>query len=306
MPLIETRDLWKTYVMGDEEIHALKGVSISIERGEYVAIMGPSGSGKSTLMNLIGCLDTPSKGTYLLNDKEVSLMNDNELARIRNEEIGFVFQTFNLLPRATALHNVELPLVYAGMGKKERLEQAKAAIEKVELTHRMTHKPNELSGGQRQRVAIARALVNNPSILLADEPTGNLDSKTGVEIMALFARLHQGGNTIILVTHEADIAAYAHRVIAIRDGQVERDVRQQAARARCSGCTRSRFLLRHDARRGLEAAIVRVGRVAPRASIVAGKELLVHPRRHQYPSAGSLERHRHDVVERNRPGSDRG
>ena len=213
--------------MGDEEIHALKGVSIAIERGEYVAIMGPSGSGKSTLMNLIGCLDTPSKGTYLLNEKEVSLMNDNELARIRNEEIGFVFQTFNLLPRATALHNVELPLVYAGMSKKDRLEQAKAAIEKVELTHRMTHKPNELSGGQRQRVAIARALVNNPSILLADEPTGNLDSKTGVEIMALFARLHQGGNTIIVVTHEADIAAYAHRVIAIRDGQVERDVRQQ-------------------------------------------------------------------------------
>ena len=227
MALIETRDLWKTYVMGDEEIHALRGVSISIERGEYIAIMGPSGSGKSTLMNLIGCLDTPSKGTYLLNEKLVSQMNDNELARIRNEEIGFVFQTFNLLPRATALHNVELPLVYAGMRKKARLEQAKAAIEKVELTHRMTHKPNELSGGQRQRVAIARALVNNPSILLADEPTGNLDSKTGVEIMALFARLHQGGNTIILVTHEAEIAAYAHRVIAIRDGQVERDVRQQ-------------------------------------------------------------------------------
>ena len=227
MALIETRDLWKTYQMGDEEIHALKGVSIAIERGEYVAIMGPSGSGKSTLMNLIGCLDTPSKGTYLLNEKEVSQMNDNELARIRNEEIGFVFQTFNLLPRATALHNVELPLVYAGISKKDRLEQAKAAIEKVELTHRMSHKPNELSGGQRQRVAIARALVNNPSILLADEPTGNLDSKTGVEIMALFARLHQGGNTIIVVTHEADIAAYAHRVIAIRDGQVERDVRQQ-------------------------------------------------------------------------------
>jgi putative ABC transport system ATP-binding protein len=227
MALIETRDLWKTYVMGDEEIHALKGVSIAIERGEYVAIMGPSGSGKSTLMNLIGCLDTPSKGTYLLNGKEVSLMNDNELARIRNEEIGFVFQTFNLLPRATALHNVELPLVYAGISKKDRLEQAKAAIEKVELTHRMTHKPNELSGGQRQRVAIARALVNNPSILLADEPTGNLDSKTGIEIMGLFARLHHGGNTIIVVTHEADIAAYAHRVIAIRDGQVERDVKQQ-------------------------------------------------------------------------------
>ncbi len=213
--------------MGDETIHALKGVSISIERGEYVAIMGPSGSGKSTLMNLIGCLDTPSKGTYLLNEKEVSQMNDNELARIRNEEIGFVFQTFNLLPRATALHNVELPLVYAGIGKADRIAQAKAAIEKVELTHRMTHRPNELSGGQRQRVAIARALVNNPSILLADEPTGNLDSKTGVEIMGLFARLHQGGNTIIVVTHEPDIAAYAHRVIAIRDGQVERDVRQQ-------------------------------------------------------------------------------
>ncbi len=226
MALIETRDLWKTYVMGDEEIHALRGVSIQIERGEYVAIMGPSGSGKSTLMNLIGCLDTPSKGTYLLNGKEVSLMNDNELARIRNEEIGFVFQTFNLLPRATALHNVELPLVYAGISKKDRLERAKGSIEKVELTSRMNHKPNELSGGQRQRVAIARALVNNPSILLADEPTGNLDSKTGVEIMALFARLHQGGNTIILVTHEADIAAYAHRVIAIRDGQVEKDVKQ--------------------------------------------------------------------------------
>ncbi|MBM3809215.1 MAG: ABC transporter ATP-binding protein [Acidimicrobiia bacterium] len=227
MALIETRDLWKTYQMGDEEIHALRGVTISIERGEYVAIMGPSGSGKSTLMNLIGCLDSPSKGTYLLNGKEASQMNDNELARIRNEEIGFVFQTFNLLPRATALHNVELPLVYAGISKAARLAQAQAAIEKVELTPRMTHKPNELSGGQRQRVAIARALVNNPSILLADEPTGNLDSKTGVEIMGLFARLHQGGNTIIVVTHEADIAAYAHRVIAIRDGQVERDVKQQ-------------------------------------------------------------------------------
>jgi putative ABC transport system ATP-binding protein len=226
MALIETRNLWKTYVMGDEEIHALKGVSLSIERGEYVAIMGPSGSGKSTLMNLIGCLDTPSQGTYLLNNKEVSTMKDDELARIRNEEIGFVFQTFNLLPRATALHNVELPLVYAGMSKKARLEQAESALKRVELSHRMGHRPNELSGGQRQRVAIARALVNNPSILLADEPTGNLDSKTGVEIMALFARLHAGGNTIIVVTHEPDIAAYAHRVISIRDGQVEKDYTQ--------------------------------------------------------------------------------
>jgi putative ABC transport system ATP-binding protein len=228
MALIETRDLWKTYVMGSEEIHALRGVSIAIERGEYVAIMGPSGSGKSTLMNLIGCLDTPSKGTYLLNGKEVSQMNDNELARIRNEEIGFVFQTFNLLPRATALHNVELPLVYAGVPSRERQERARTALQKVELTERMTHRPNELSGGQRQRVAIARALVNNPSILLADEPTGNLDSKTGAEIMALFARLHQAGNTIVLVTHEADVAAFAHRTISIRDGQVEKDVRQAA------------------------------------------------------------------------------
>ncbi len=228
MALIETKDLWKTYTMGDEEIHALRGVSIQIEKGEYVAIMGPSGSGKSTLMNLIGCLDTPSKGTYLLNGKEASTMNDNELARIRNEEIGFVFQTFNLLPRATALHNVELPLVYAGISSKARLERAKAALEKVELGPRMNHKPNELSGGQRQRVAIARALVNNPSILLADEPTGNLDSKTGVEIMALFERLHSAGNTIVLVTHEADVAAHAHRQILIRDGQVEKDVRRAA------------------------------------------------------------------------------
>jgi putative ABC transport system ATP-binding protein len=224
MPIIETQDLWKTYIMGSEEIHALRGVSISIENGDYVAIMGPSGSGKSTLMNLIGCLDTPSKGSYLLNGKEVAQMNDNELARIRNEEIGFVFQTFNLLPRATALHNVELPLVYAGVSAKERQERAREALRKVELENRMTHRPNELSGGQRQRVAIARALVNNPSILLADEPTGNLDSKTGIEIMALFDRLHQAGNTIVLVTHEADIAAHAHRTIAIRDGGVERDV----------------------------------------------------------------------------------
>ena len=229
MALIETQDLWKTYVMGSEEIHALRGASIQIERGEYVAIMGPSGSGKSTLMNLIGCLDTPSKGSYLLNGKQVSQMNDNELARIRNEEIGFVFQTFNLLPRASALHNVELPLVYAGIPAKDRQIRAKAALEKVELSERMNHRPNELSGGQRQRVAIARALVNNPSILLADEPTGNLDSKTGSEIMALFDRLHDAGNTIILVTHEADIAAYARRAVHLRDGQVEKDVRQSSA-----------------------------------------------------------------------------
>ena len=225
MGIIETRDLWKTYVMGSEEIHALRGVNIEIDKGEYVAIMGPSGSGKSTLMNLIGCLDTPTKGSYLLNGKQVSQMNDNELARIRNEEIGFVFQTFNLLPRASALHNVELPLIYAGVASKDRQERAKDALRKVELESRMTHRPNELSGGQRQRVAIARALVNNPSILLADEPTGNLDSKTGVEIMALFDRLHSGGNTIILVTHEPDIAAHAHRIVHIRDGQVEKDVK---------------------------------------------------------------------------------
>ena len=228
MALIEVRDLWKTYVMGSEEIHALQGVSIQIERGEYVAIMGPSGSGKSTLMNLIGCLDTPTKGSYLLNEKQVSQMNDNELAQIRNEEIGFVFQTFNLLPRASALQNVELPLVYGGVAHRDRQARAKAALEKVELGSRMTHKPNELSGGQRQRVAIARALVNNPSILLADEPTGNLDSKTGNEIMALFARLHNTGNTIVLVTHEAEIAAYAHRTIHLRDGKVENDVRRAA------------------------------------------------------------------------------
>jgi putative ABC transport system ATP-binding protein len=228
MALIETVDLWKTYSMGSEQIHALQGVSIHIERGEYVAIMGPSGSGKSTLMNLIGCLDTPSKGSYLLNEKQVSRMNDNELARIRNEEIGFVFQTFNLLARATALHNVELPLIYAGVPAKERQGRAREALEKVDLGTRMTHRPNELSGGQRQRVAIARALVNKPSILLADEPTGNLDSKTGVEIMAIFDKLHDAGHTIVLVTHEADIAAFALRTIHLRDGQVERDVMRAA------------------------------------------------------------------------------
>jgi putative ABC transport system ATP-binding protein len=228
MSLIQTNDLWKTYQMGTEEVHALRGVSIGIERGEYVAIMGPSGSGKSTLMNLIGCLDTPTKGTYMLNGKQAGLMNDDELARIRNEEIGFVFQTFNLLPRATALHNVELPLIYAGITSKTRRERATQALEKVELGNRMHHKPNELSGGQRQRVAIARALVNNPSILLADEPTGNLDSKTGVEIMGVFQKLHDAGNTIILVTHEPDVAAYAQRAIHIRDGQVEKDVSRAA------------------------------------------------------------------------------
>lgn len=223
--MIRTSDIWKTYVMGDEEIHALRGVSFEIKRGEYVAIIGPSGSGKSTLMNMIGCLDTPTKGEYWLNGKLVSQMDDDELAHIRNKEIGFVFQTFNLLPRATALHNVELPLIYNGTPSTERLEKAKKALESVELGHRMTHKPNELSGGQRQRVAIARALVNNPSIILADEPTGNLDSKTSVEIMNLLERLHERGNTIILVTHEPDIASHAHRVLTILDGQISKDER---------------------------------------------------------------------------------
>jgi len=221
--VIRTYDLWKTYTMGDQTIHAVSGVDIEIKRGEYVAIMGPSGSGKSTLMNLIGCLDTPTKGQYFINGHLVSDMTDDELARIRNKEIGFVFQTFNLLPRATALHNVELPLIYAGMSSTERLARAKQAMRQVDLEQRMLHKPNELSGGQRQRVAVARALVNNPSILLADEPTGNLDTATGNEIMALFERLHTDGNTIILVTHEHDIAQHAWRIIHIRDGKIEKD-----------------------------------------------------------------------------------
>jgi len=209
--------------MGAESVHALQGLSVSIDQGEFVAIMGPSGSGKSTLMNLIGCLDTPSKGTYMLNQQNVSQMNDDELARIRNQEIGFVFQTFNLLPRASALHNVELPLIYAGVPLSTRKNRAIEALKLVELEDRMNHRPNELSGGQRQRVAIARALVNDPSIVLADEPTGNLDSKTGVEIMTVFERLHRKGHTIILITHEVDIAKHAHRVIHILDGTVERD-----------------------------------------------------------------------------------
>jgi putative ABC transport system ATP-binding protein len=223
--VIKTEDLWKSYEMGTEQLHALRGVGIEIGKGEYVAIMGPSGSGKSTLMNLIGCLDTPTRGNYWLAGRLVSQLDDDALAYIRNKEIGFVFQTFNLLPRATALHNVELPMIYNGTPSAERLERAKQALAQVDLTERMMHKPNELSGGQRQRVAIARALVNNPSILLADEPTGNLDSATGEEIMALFSRLHQSGNTIILVTHEHDIAAHAHREIRLRDGKVEKDER---------------------------------------------------------------------------------
>ena len=223
MALIETQELWKTYEMGSEKIHALRGASLKIEKGEYVAIMGPSGSGKSTLMNLIGCLDTPSQGHYILNNKDVSNMDDDELANIRNREIGFVFQTFNLLPRATALHNVELPLIYNGSSTDERKEKAIKALTRVELGDRVTHKPNELSGGQRQRVAIARALVNDPSLILADEPTGNLDSKTSIEIMRLFDELHKQGNTIIIVTHERDIALHAHRVISILDGQIATD-----------------------------------------------------------------------------------
>jgi putative ABC transport system ATP-binding protein len=221
--VVRTYNLWKTYIMGDQEINAVSGVDIEIKRGEYVAIMGPSGSGKSTLMNLIGCLDTASSGQYYINGNLVSEMSDDALARIRNKEVGFVFQTFNLLPRASSLHNVELPLIYAGVSSEQRLEKARAALKAVDLEKRMYHKPNELSGGQRQRVAIARALVNNPSILLADEPTGALDSATGNEIMGLFERLYQQGSTIILVTHEHDIALHAHRIIHIRDGKIERD-----------------------------------------------------------------------------------
>jgi len=223
--MIRTENLWKTYEMGSIQVNALCGVSFEIHRGEYVAIMGPSGSGKSTLMNLIGCLDTPTKGQYWLNSRLVSELSDDELAYIRNKEIGFVFQTFNLLARATALHNVELPLIYNGTPAAERREKAEDALRKVELTARMHHKPNELSGGQRQRVAVARALVNSPSIILADEPTGNLDTATGDEIMNLFDRLQQAGNTIVLVTHERDIAARAHRIISVRDGKVAQDER---------------------------------------------------------------------------------
>jgi putative ABC transport system ATP-binding protein len=222
-PVIQLQEIGRTYKVGSETVHALKSVSLEINRNEYVALMGPSGSGKSTLMNILGCLDTPSRGRYLLSSNDVSRMEDNELAEIRNKEIGFVFQTFNLLPRSTALENVALPLIYAGWSKTKRNERAMEVLEQVSLSNRATHKPNELSGGQRQRVAIARALVNNPSIILADEPTGNLDSKTSYEIMALFEEIHKKGNTIILVTHEEDIARHAHRIIRLKDGLVETD-----------------------------------------------------------------------------------
>jgi putative ABC transport system ATP-binding protein len=225
MPVINIKNMTKVYQLGSEEVHALRGVDFQVERNEYVAIMGPSGSGKSTLMNMIGCLDTPSSGLYELNNQNVSDMSDNELARIRNKEIGFVFQTFNLLPRSNSLHNVELPLIYAGVPAAARKEKAAESLKKVGLGERIMHKPNELSGGQRQRVAVARALVNDPSIILADEPTGNLDSKTGEEIMALFNDLYNAGNTIIVVTHEESIAEHSHRIIRLRDGLVESDKR---------------------------------------------------------------------------------
>jgi putative ABC transport system ATP-binding protein len=221
--LISTKDLWKIYHLGKQEVKALCGVSLTIAYNEFLAIMGPSGSGKSTLMNLLGCLDTPSKGEYYLKDKEVSTLSENELARIRNEEIGFVFQVFNLLPRATAFHNVELPLIYKGAAKKERKEKVRRALEMVEISGRMNHRPSELSGGERQRVAIARALVNEPSLLLADEPTGNLDSKTGQEILNLFRKIHNQGNTVIIVTHDKDIAYHAQRIIYLKDGMIERE-----------------------------------------------------------------------------------
>lgn len=221
--LITIKEIGRKYVIGSEVIHALKSVSLDINKGEFVALMGPSGSGKSTLMNILGCLDTPSKGDYILNGTNVSQMTDNELAEVRNKEIGFVFQTFNLLPRSTSLDNVALPLIYAGAGKKERDERATKALENVGLGNRITHKPNELSGGQRQRVAVARALINNPSIILADEPTGNLDTKTSIEIMGLLEEIHSKGNTIILVTHEEDIAQHAHRIVRMRDGLIEKD-----------------------------------------------------------------------------------
>jgi putative ABC transport system ATP-binding protein len=227
MSLIEVRGLWKSYTMGTETVHALRGVDLTVERGDYLAIMGPSGSGKSTLMNLLGCLDTPSAGSYLLNGREVSTLTDDELAWIRNREIGFVFQTFNLLPRATALRNVELPLIYRGIPADERAERARHTLEQVDLGDRIQHRPNELSGGQRQRVAIARALVNEPSIVLADEPTGNLDSATGDEILALFDSLHRQENTLIVVTHEEEVAAHAWRTIRLRDGVIESSSRRQ-------------------------------------------------------------------------------